>query len=255
MTLLLLWHGRVWRSRQRGAFVPAVTCSVKAGVTASPVFCSCIWSTWIIKPLAGPAEGLSQNRATDRRHQCSVFASLPFSFSPSHTSHAHCVILSPSVSSAHSSFFIQFSFRIFILPPWWNHRWFKIHTYVANRRTQTSVQTIFKLVLEHLRHQGEEEKVKVGQIWACSISWNETGKTPWFRMTSCPDEKTHQCCERNLLRLDFLSLPLQSWISDSQQRLHWLDEIYSAAAFPPIATTSLLWQLTSRCDNLQSGFY
>lgn len=42
------------------------------------------------------------------------------------------------------SFFLYVSLSVFILPPWLNHRWFKIHTYVMPHHTQTSVQTIFK---------------------------------------------------------------------------------------------------------------
>lgn len=56
--------------------------------------------------------------------------------------------LSPLLSSSSLScsliFFLPVSLPIFILPPWLNHRWFKIHTYVARHLTQTSVQTIFK---------------------------------------------------------------------------------------------------------------
>lgn len=73
-------------------------------------------------------------------------------------------------SALHLQFFFSFqlSTLIFILPPWLDHRWFKIHTYLC---TQTSVKKTNKknpCFITSAPPWGKGEKVKVGHIWACS---------------------------------------------------------------------------------------
>lgn len=142
-----------------------------------------------------------------------------------------CLPSSLHLLSPAQSFFFPSKFHSPILPPWLNHRWFKIHTYVARHRTQTSVQTIFKPRFITSAPPGGWGKGKSRPYIGLQqlLKWNKKETLSSYNMLSW-----HQCWKKNVQRPAFLSLPVQSWIASkspnmfnlTNKRWYWLNEIY-----------------------------
>lgn len=72
---------------------------------------------------------------------------------------------------------------------WLNRRWLKMHTFIAQHHKHLH-RLYLNLVLQHLCHQGVVEKVKVGQIWACSSFTDERRKIACSHVTRRHDKNT-----------------------------------------------------------------